>query len=73
MKKSPVRTLTVASKALKGKHVRVLVPMEYSNGVVFKLNEILIVTGTYRHGIHVKAPDGRVAYHVSVNHFELAE
>ena len=66
--------LAVASKKLKGKHVRLL-----SNDVVtdggdrFRLNEILVVIGMYRHGIHVCAEDGRVAYHVPVHHFELAE
>ncbi len=65
--------LSVASKKLKGKHVRLLHAIEYDNGVAFRLNEILVVTGMYRHGIHVRAEDDRRAYHVPVNYFELAE
>ena len=64
--------LSVAAKTLTGKHVRVLMTFN-TNGCVFHLNEIVVVTGTYRNGIHVRTEDGRVAYHVPVGFFELAE
>jgi hypothetical protein len=69
---SQVKALTVAAKKLKDKHVRVLTTFN-TNGRDFRTNEIVVVTGAYRNGIHVRAEDGRVAYRVPVSYFELAE
>jgi len=67
--------LAIAAKSLKGKHVRVLTPFKRTDhSAAFQVNEIVVVTGMYRRGIHVRTEDGsRTAYHVPVHCFELAE